>query len=304
MTDEEEDWFEAALKEGAEIDGIDTDSVDDGSAGDDNGDPLFEDDFAEAMADTSVASDTDIPTGPSLDEPIDSAIPRIDLGITGLDEMIQGGVPRRSLMVAIGGPGTGKTTLAQQFIQHGLEHGERCVYLSLEESKNKQLRSAAEKGWEYEHHLEAGNLAIVDLDPVEMATRLSSIKAEFPQIIGEFGAERVVLDSVSLLELMFDEPARRRNQIYDFANSLKQAGVTTLMTSEASGDTPYNSRYGMVEYLTDAVFILRHVRESGGPETRLAIEILKIRDANHSREAKPFAITDAGIEVYQQANIF
>ncbi len=231
-------------------------------------------------------------------------IERIEIGIEGLDAMIDRGVPRKSLMVAIGGPGTGKTTLGQQFVNHGLEQGERCVFLSLEEPRERLIRSATEKGWDYERYVEDGSLAILDLDPVEMATRLGSIRNELPEIIENFGAERVVLDSVSLLELMFESPAHRRNQIYDFTNSLKLAGVTTLLTSEAREGTAYTSKYELVEYLTDVVFVLRRVRETGGHDSGLAIEIIKIRDANHERDAKPMELTKEGIEVYQRANIF
>lgn len=233
-----------------------------------------------------------------------SDIERIEIGIEGLDAMIEGGVPRKSLMVAIGGPGTGKTTFGQQFVNHGLEQGERCVFLSLEEPKGRLVRSAVEKGWRFDEYLEDGSLAIIDLDPVEMATRLGSIRNELPQIIEDFGAERLVLDSVSLLELMFESPAHRRNQIYDFTNSLKLAGVTTLLTSEAREGKAYTSKYELVEYLTDVVFVLRRVRETGGHDSGLAIEIIKIRDANHERDAKPMELTKNGIEVYQRANIF
>ena len=61
--------------------------------------------------------------------------------------------------------------------------------------------------------------------------------------------------------------------------------------------------HGIIEYLTDGVFVLQYVR-SEFRETRLAVEIQKIRNANHSRETKPYEITSEGISVYQQANIF
>jgi KaiC/GvpD/RAD55 family RecA-like ATPase len=104
--------------------------------------------------------------------------------------------------------------------------------------------------------------------------------------------------------MMYDHPAKRRSEVFDFARSLKQAGVTTMLTSEASSDSPYTSRYGIVEYLADAVFVLQYIRHSEFRETRLGVEIQKIRDANHSRETKPYEITDEGISVYRQANIF
>jgi KaiC domain protein len=167
------------------------------------------------------------------------------------------------------------------------------------------VASATEKGWPYDEYVEDGRLTVVDLDPIEMANSLSSIRSELPELVRDFGASRLVLDSVSLLEMMYQGQATRRNEIYDFTRSLKGAGVTTMLTSEANDDNPYASRHGIIEYLTDAVFVLRYVRSTDDfIETRLAVEIQKIRDANHSREIKPYDITDKGISVYQQANLF
>ena len=299
-------------------------------AGSDDGGGLFDQDFGEALGsapdlprDTTDDIDDDLgdefdfggefDTGTNEFERLDSGgfdgdpdsdIDRITLGIEGLDAMIRGGVPARSLMVAIGSAGTGKTTLGLQFLAEGLRNGERAVYITLEESRQRVIRSATEKGFAYDEYTEDGDLAVVGIDPVEMANSLGSIRSELPRLIDEFGASRLVLDSVSLLEMMYDDRAARRNQIYNFTKSLKQSGVTTLLTSEASEETAYASRHGIVEYLTDAVFVLQYVRPSDFQETRLAIEIQKIRDANHSRETKPYEITDEGINVYRQANIF
>ncbi|PSQ38546.1 KaiC domain-containing protein [Halobacteriales archaeon SW_5_70_135] len=239
------------------------------------------------------------------DEDIETEIDRIRLGIEGLDEMVRGGVPERSLMVAIGSAGTGKTTFGIQFLNQELvgEDG-NAVYITLEESRERIIDSATEKGYDFDEYVQEGRLAIVDLDPIEMANSLATIRSELPRLIKEFGAERLVLDSVSLLEMMYDDRAKRRNEIYDFTRSLKEVGVTTMMTSEAASDSPYSSRYGIVEYLTDAVFVLQYVRPSDFRKTRLAIEIQKIRDANHSRETKPYEITNDGLSVYRQANIF
>ncbi|MFC6955497.1 KaiC domain-containing protein [Halorubellus litoreus] len=242
--------------------------------------------------------------GFDAEEEYETDLPRIDLGIDGLDEMIQGGVPERSLMVTIGSAGTGKTTFALQFLHEALEQGERGIYITLEESRERVINSATEKGLNFDEYADNGQLAVVDLDPVEMANSLRSIRSELPRLIESFDATRLVLDSVSLLEMMYDDRARRRNEIYDFTNSLKNAGVTTMLTSEASDEHSYTSRHGIVEYLTDAVFVLQYVRPDDFRETRLAIEIQKIRDANHSRETKPYEITNEGISVYRQANIF
>ncbi|PSQ18057.1 KaiC domain-containing protein [Halobacteriales archaeon QS_8_69_26] len=240
------------------------------------------------------------------EEEYETDIDRIDLGIEGLDDMIQLGVPERSLMVIIGSAGTGKTTFGIQFLNEELrkEDGGNAVFITLEESSERIIDSAVEKGYPFDEYSENGRLAIVDIDPIEMANSLATIRSELPRLIREFDAERLVLDSVSLLEMMYDSRATRRNEIYDFTRSLKNSGVTTMLTSEADADSPYTSRYGIVEYLTDAVFILQYVRPSDFRKTRLAVEIQKIRDANHSRETKPYEITNEGLSVYRQANIF
>ncbi|WP_380678176.1 KaiC domain-containing protein [Salinigranum sp. GCM10025319] len=237
------------------------------------------------------------------DSEFDSDLDRLDIGIEGLDDMILGGVPTRSLIAAIGSAGTGKTTIGMQFLNTALENGERGVYITLEESRDRVLSTAAEKGWEFRDYEAEGTLAVVDLDPVEMANSLASIRNDLTRLIEEFDAERLVLDSVSLLEMMYDHPARRRSEVFQFTRALKRAGVTTLVTSEASDADPFASRHGIIEYLADAVFVLQYVR-SDFQETRLAIEIQKIRDANHSRQPKPYEITNEGISVHQQANLF
>ncbi|MCG1007834.1 KaiC domain-containing protein [Halorubrum lacusprofundi] len=234
----------------------------------------------------------------------ESSIERTDIGIEGLDEMILGGVPRRSLLSVIGGAGTGKTTFALQFLNEALESDRKGVYITLEQTRESILSTAEEKGWSFREHAEADRLAVVAIDPIEMANSLASIRNDLTRLIAEFDADRLVLDSVSLLEMMYDHPAKRRSEVFGFTRSLKEAGVTTLLTSEANEKNPYASRHGIVEYLTDAVFVLQYIRGTDFRETRLAVEIQKIRDANHSRQSKPCEITDTGISVYGQANIF
>ena len=272
------------------------DPLGDGPAFAEGGDESpFDDDFETAFG---GSSETDF-----AEEDFESDVPRIDLGIEGLDDMILGGVPERHLIVCVGGAGSGKTTFGLQFLRHGLQNGEHGVFITLEQSYGSIIDTANGRGWEFDRYEREGALAVVDLDPVEMANSLDNIRGELPGLVEDFGADRLVLDSVSLLEMMYDDVARRRTEVFDFTRSLKEAGVTTFLTSEASEDNEYASRHGIIEYLTDAVFFLQYIRGES-QETRLAVEIQKIRNANHSRERKPYEITAEGISVYQQANIF
>jgi circadian clock protein KaiC len=284
------------------------DTDDEGGAfGEEGGDTPFGDDESseELFEDEGFGAAFESAGGDSEfeEEDFDSDIPRLNLGIKGLDDMIQGGVPRKHLIVVIGSAGTGKTTFGLQFLHHGLQEGENAVFITLEQSHESIMATAAERGWDFDGYEDEGMLAVVDLDPVEMANSLDNIQAELPELIKDFGADRLVLDSVSLLEMMYENQAKRRTEVFDFTRALKKAGVTTFLTSEANEANPYASRHGIIEYLTDAVFVLQYVRGET-QETRLAVEIQKIRNANHSREQKPYEMTDEGISVYQQANIF
>lgn len=266
----------------------------DALGGDDLGDP--DEWFPEVGSDSSTEEE-------DFDEEDDS-IDRTDIGISGLDEMIRGGVPEGSTLCVMGSAGTGKTTFGMQFLHEGLENGENAVFLSLEQKEDDIIETADEKGWRYSEHEDEGRLVVIHMDPIEVATTLQSIRNELPRMISEFGATRVVLDSVTLIEMMFESRADSRNQIYKFMNDLGDAGATTLVTSEAAEDNPYRSRYGTIEYLSDAVFVLQYVRSDTASETRLALEITKIRDTSHSREIKPYELTGSGIKVYSSANIF
>ncbi len=293
MSDEDIDEFEGAF--GDEDD--DTDAADfeeafemGAEATDDGGD--FEEVFTDEGATDKGASERVI----DLED-------RVDLGIGGLDEMIRGGVPEGATLCVIGGPGAGKTTFGMQFVAQGLRNGENCVYFTLEQDKSDIVSTGDDKGWEFSEYI-GDSLAVIQMHPIEVASSLRSIRNELPRMISEFGASRVVFDSITLIEMMFQDRAEGRNQIFRFLEELGEAGATTLVTSEADEEDSYSSRYGVVEYLSDAVFVLQYIRTDSSSETRLALEITKIRDTSHSREVKPYELTDEGIVVYSGATIF
>ncbi|OPY25991.1 MAG: DNA repair and recombination protein RadB [Methanocella sp. PtaU1.Bin125] len=228
----------------------------------------------------------------------------LSTGIIGLDELLNGGVPEKHMIAVIGGMGTGKTTLALQFLVNGLKNGEKAVYISLEEQEAEIKESARSYGWDIQHYIDNGTLALIRLDPNDMKTTLTRIKSELPGLIKKFGATRLVLDSITLFEMMFNDDAERRLNLFELSSLLKDTGVTAMVTSEADKEYAYSSRYSLVEYISDGVITLRYVRPDELRDVKLAIEVVKMRRHKHSRSIKPYDISNEGLVVHSESEVF
>lgn len=232
------------------------------------------------------------------------AVERVRTGIGGLDEMLQGGLPENHIVIVMGSFGTGKTTFGLQFLLEGLKNNEPCIFISLEEDKDSITKNAASFGWDLAEPLDKKKLGLFKLEPSDAKTTITRIKSELPKFVKSFGAKRVVVDSVSLLNMMFSDENERRSNLFNLCQLLRSTGATTLLTAEVKDDNPRSSRDGLAEYTADGVLLLQsdENRESG--EVQLTIRILKMRRTPHSRRVKPYSITDKGIVVHAGADVF
>lgn len=229
---------------------------------------------------------------------------RVKTGIEGLDEMLEGGLPRSQAVVVMGSFGTGKTTFGLQFINQGLKEGEKGVFISLEEDQESIIGNARSYGWDLRPYIDQKKLAIVKLEPTDAKTTIARVKSELPEFIKGFGASRIVLDSVSLLNLLFDSDHDKRSNLFTLIQMIKRTGATCLMTAEVADDNPNASRDGLVEYAVDGVIALRYEELKERSEIQLTVRVMKMRRIQHSRRVKPYAITGRGIEVHAAAEAF
>lgn len=223
---------------------------------------------------------------------------KVKTGISGLDEMLYGGIPKGSTVVVMGSFGTGKTTLGLQFLNQGLQEGEKCIYISLEEDKESILADAAAHGWDLQGKMTAKQLEIVKLEPTDAKVTIQRIKSELPEFIKKFGASRIVIDSVSLLNMLFDTDHERRSNLFNLAQMVKKTGATLIMTAEVKDDNPFASRDGLIEYVADGVISLRYLELQDRHELLLSLRIIKMRRTEHSRKITPYAIGAKGLEVH------
>jgi KaiC domain protein len=228
---------------------------------------------------------------------------RVKTGVEGLDSMLDGGVPKGETFVVMGSFGTGKTTFGLQFLNQGLAQGEKGIYISLEEDQESILADAMAHAWDLKPYIDSQKLAVVKLEPNDAKTTISRIKSELPDFIKGFGASRIVIDSISLLNMLFDSEHERRANIFNLSQMIKKVGTTCLMTAEVRDDNPLASRDGLVEYVSDGVISLRYEEKHEKNELQLSLRIIKMRRTKHSRRITPYQITGAGIVVHEGAEM-
>ncbi len=226
---------------------------------------------------------------------------RIKTGIKGLDDMMEGGIPQGHSVAIIGSFGTGKTTFAMQFLWEGLRNGEKGIFLSLEEDENSIIETAKSFGWDFEKYAN-DSLLIIKLEPEDAGSSVKRLEGEIPEVIREFKASRIAIDSVSLISMLFSSEEERRTNLFALSKSIKDSGATAIFTAEVDPKNPKVSRDGLIEYVVDGVILLTPVEMED--RIMLTLRILKMRRTKHSREVKPYEITSGGLEVLSEAQIF
>lgn len=216
---------------------------------------------------------------------------RVSSGIPGLDRLVQGGFVKGSVVLVSGGAGTGKTLFCAQFISEGLQKGEKCMFITLEEPVEDIKGDMKNFGFELEKYVEKKQLFLEFKDPFEM----TDIVTPLVEKIKDHKINRVAIDSSSVLGLYFKDPFEIRKQLFKLINSLKTTGATTVLTAEIPEETHKLSRFGVEEFVVDAVIVLHYMGIGEG--SFHSVQIRKMRRTKHEKDIYPMEITDGGIVV-------
>jgi KaiC/GvpD/RAD55 family RecA-like ATPase len=224
----------------------------------------------------------------------------LSTGIEGLDNILKGGIPRGHCILLAGSCGTGKTVLCHQFIFNGAKEGERGVYISLAESKEKMIRNLKSFKFFDEKLIEEGMVNIVDItqDARLRGVSLSNVEGLINIIRGivqDTGSKRVIIDSLTALCENLAEKARIRDFIFELGFQLTYLDCTTVLISEIPPATFVYSVFGIEEFIADGVILLSEFERKG--ELLRAIQVIKMRGVNHSRNKHVLEIFEDGITV-------
>jgi KaiC domain protein len=236
---------------------------------------------------------------------------RVDVGIPGMNEILNGGIPRRNIVLLSGGPGTGKSIFGQQFLYAGFTLGEPGVLVTLEEHPVQVRINMDRFGWEPRRYEQEGKFAIVDAftsgvgeaakreryvvkDPDDTPTLLDTLR----QAVIDLNAQRVVIDSVSTLYMT--KPMMARSTLMLIKKVLAGLGCTSFLVSQVSVTERGFGGPG-VEHAADGIIRLDLDEIQG--ELKRSIIVWKMRGTGHSMRRHPFEITSKGIVVYPDKTV-
>ncbi|HUB27383.1 MAG TPA: circadian clock protein KaiC [Tepidisphaeraceae bacterium] len=227
-------------------------------------------------------------------------LPKAPTGISGLDEVTGGGLPRGRPTLVCGGPGCGKSLLGMEFLIRGaLQYGEPGVLMTFEETETDIRKNIASLGFRADELIRKKKLLIdyVKVDRQEIDENgeydLEGLFIRLKFAIEQIKAKRVVLDTIESLFAGLDNQAVLRAELRRLFYWLKDLGMTTVITGERGEGNL--TRQGLEEYVSDCVILLDH-RVNNQISTR-RLRVVKYRGSTHGTNEFPFLIDEDGISV-------
>jgi RecA-superfamily ATPases implicated in signal transduction len=215
----------------------------------------------------------------------------INSGIVGFNDLLFGGFIKNSAILIEGVPGAGKTTMGLEFVYKGIiDMDEPGIVITFEEFPEQLYRDAANYGWDL-RQLEEENLLRVICTSPEII--LDDTNGFLEEVVKEVSAKRLLLDSVTQLNLEFSNPSELRKAVYSLCSGFKRLGLTSILTKEVDNYGSKDSAFE--EYLVDTVIRL-HFEESYRFRKRF-VEVLKSRGQDFVSGKYPFKFGTNGIEI-------
>lgn len=221
---------------------------------------------------------------------------RVKTGIAELDQMLRGGFLPESANLVEGAPGTGKSTLGMQFIYNGIvQYNEPGIILTFEEFPQQYYNDALSLGWNFRQLEQEGMLKVIMTSPEITRIDLENVGGMIETIVSQMGARRILVDSLSHLERLTDDPVELRAIQYSFINALKREGLTAILTKESEALLGQADSEEDIAFVVDSYILLRYVEIDS--TLHKALVVLKMRGSDHAKDIRQFEITSKGIEV-------
>lgn len=217
------------------------------------------------------------------------ALPRVDIGVAGMNEITNGGFIKPSTVLLSGEAGTGKTIFSMQFLHRGCELGEPGLYITLDEPAINLSWNVENFGWKFKKFEEQKLFKTHQLNLFRQGDLYEKIGYELKRIeslIDEIHAQRVVIDSLTAFSVWTGDSQVLRMLISSLCEMLREKQVTSILTCESKRFE--TSRFGVEDFLTDTVLMFYHL-----PQTR-ALQVRKMRGSKHDNNVHPYELGENG----------
>ena len=216
---------------------------------------------------------------------------RISTGIIGLNKLF-GGFKEKSINLVIGGTGSGKTIMVMQFLVDGIKKGEKGIYITFEEKKEKIYDDMLSFGWDLEKYEKAGKFVFLEYTPEQVKKIITEGGGEIENMVEKMKAKRIVIDSMTSFSLLYkDELARKEAALFLFG-LINRWNCTALLTAQSQEE---NKMFSELEFEVDGLFVLYHKKRRG--IRKRGLEVLKIRGTKIPHKTFPLLISDKGISI-------
>lgn len=228
---------------------------------------------------------------------------RCATGIEGFDTVLYGGIPRSNTVLLTGSCGTGKTSLALEFLIHGAAKGENSLFVSVTEDAEKMLANIIPYNFLSDDLVKSGKLVFVDL-PV-MYERLGMTKAELTMeeidllvtaiasLARELNTKRLVVDSITSVCYKLKTAEKIRDFILKLSKALADIGCTSILVSEVAAQSSAYSMFGVEEAISDGIVLMANMERRG--DLLRTLQVIKMRGTMHSRAKYVLDLTPEGV---------
>jgi len=237
----------------------------------------------------------------------------IQTGIPGFDGLFSEGIPKGNAVLLAGGAGSGKTIFSLQLLYHHANLGNKCIYMSFEESESKLIQHMKDFGWNPEPLIRSGHLVIKRYSPFEITRSVNAMlekeKGELlidlhPVILPkDFKPDIVVVDSLTAIGSTFNSREDSyRIYIEQLFRFFENMNANSFLITETKQIPEVFSTTGVEEFLADGVIVLYNIQRGDVREN--AIEVLKMRGEKHKKKIVAMEVSSSGITVYPEQEIF
>lgn len=227
----------------------------------------------------------------------------LSMGMPELDEMMGGGIPEGDSLLVSGSAGTGKSLLATQFINAGVQAGEPGIVAVFEERPEEYAGRAAVFGLDLKSPISAGQLEVIYLRPLDLS--VDEMMQSILDAVQRTKAKRLVIDSLAGFEMALAPPFRHdfRESLYRMIFALTGVGITIVSTLEMEETfTDFRFSTYAISFLTDDIVRLRYVEIEG--KLRKIITVVKMRGSGHSNDIREYEIGPRGISIGKRLDGF